>query len=239
MYETTYGSVRYQRPREHYGFSHEPLYRPHGPHLRGRGTTAHLGPHLRLPVGERRPSIARSAGRRVNREQGQREHQRAAAGGDGCAGAGLPAGRPTRLLPGGARPLQPHRGGADAALAAVHPGGGRSAAHGPHPEWAGARPPAWLRERLRLYRGGDRRSARAVGTGLRRGPLQRQAGPEWRPAVTRQGVAGLALAGVCLTACVGTPRVSGVPGASPAPQTPWQPPAEAMRKLEAADTSTA
>jgi outer membrane protein TolC len=40
-----------------------------------------------------------------------------------------------------------------------------------------------------------------------------------------------------LAGCVGTPRVSGVPGASPAPQTPWQPPAEAVRELPAADTS--
>src|SRR5262249_23626502 len=31
--------------------------------------------------------------------------------------------------------------------------------------------------------------------------------------------------------------VSGVPGASPAPQTPWQPPEEAVRQLPAADTS--
>jgi hypothetical protein len=38
-------------------------------------------------------------------------------------------------------------------------------------------------------------------------------------------------------ACVGTPRVSGVPAASPAPQVPWQPPAEVARKLPAADTS--
>jgi outer membrane protein TolC len=38
-------------------------------------------------------------------------------------------------------------------------------------------------------------------------------------------------------ACVGTPRVSGVPGASPAPETPWQPPDEVARNLPAADTS--
>jgi outer membrane protein TolC len=35
---------------------------------------------------------------------------------------------------------------------------------------------------------------------------------------------------------VGTPRVSGVPGASPAPQTHWQPPAEAIRELAPRDT---
>ena len=47
----------------------------------------------------------------------------------------------------------------------------------------------------------------------------------------------VAAASVLLAACVGTPRVSGVPGASPAPQVPWQPPAEAIRELPAADTS--
>ncbi|HET9726501.1 MAG TPA: TolC family protein [Gemmatimonadales bacterium] len=56
--------------------------------------------------------------------------------------------------------------------------------------------------------------------------------------MSRPTMARLALASLCLAGCVGTPRVSGVPGASPAPQTPWQPPAEALRKLEAADTST-
>ncbi len=45
-------------------------------------------------------------------------------------------------------------------------------------------------------------------------------------------VAALAAAG-----CVGTPKVSGVPGASPAPQVPWQPPAEDARRVAAADTS--
>jgi outer membrane protein len=39
-----------------------------------------------------------------------------------------------------------------------------------------------------------------------------------------------------LAGCVGTPRVSGVPGASPAPQVPWTPPAEASRRLAAGDT---
>ena len=56
--------------------------------------------------------------------------------------------------------------------------------------------------------------------------------------LSRRSALGLTIAGLCLAGCVGTPRVSGVPGASPAPQTPWQPPAEAVRKLEAADTST-
>jgi outer membrane protein len=54
--------------------------------------------------------------------------------------------------------------------------------------------------------------------------------------VSRQ-VTVLTLLGLGLAACVGTPRVSGVPGASPAPQTPWTPPADAMRKLAAADTA--
>jgi outer membrane protein len=45
--------------------------------------------------------------------------------------------------------------------------------------------------------------------------------------------AGSALA----SACVGTPRVSGVPGASPAPQVAWTPPPEAARKLAPADTA--
>src|SRR6185437_5723303 len=101
-------------------------------------------------------------------------------------------------------------------------------------ERAGARPAARVRERLRLHRGGDRRSTRALGARS----LQRLAGAQWRSAMSRPAMAGLALASLCLAGCVGTPRVSGVPGASPAPQTPWQPPAEALRKLEAADTST-
>jgi outer membrane protein len=45
-------------------------------------------------------------------------------------------------------------------------------------------------------------------------------------------VATLAVAG-----CVGTPHVAGVPGASPAPQTPWKPPAQAVAEIPAADTS--
>jgi outer membrane protein len=62
---------------------------------------------------------------------------------------------------------------------------------------------------------------------------------QWWLALGRPSTVGLAVAGLGLAACVGTPRVSGVPAASPAPQTPWQPPAEAMRKLEAADTAAA
>jgi len=62
---------------------------------------------------------------------------------------------------------------------------------------------------------------------------------QWWLALRRPSTVGLAVAGLGLAACVGTPRVSGVPAASPAPQTPWQPPAEAMRKLEAADTAAA
>lgn len=42
-----------------------------------------------------------------------------------------------------------------------------------------------------------------------------------------------------LSGCVGTPRVSGVPGASPAPETAWTPPASALRDLASADTDTA
>jgi outer membrane protein len=43
--------------------------------------------------------------------------------------------------------------------------------------------------------------------------------------------------GVLLTACVGTPSVSGVPGASPAPQIPWTPPRAARHEPTMADTS--
>ena len=39
-----------------------------------------------------------------------------------------------------------------------------------------------------------------------------------------------------LAACVGTPRVSGVPGASPAPQVAWTPPPDAARGLTRGDT---
>lgn len=42
-----------------------------------------------------------------------------------------------------------------------------------------------------------------------------------------------------LAGCVGTPRVSGVPGASPAPQVPWTPPPEALEHAAAADSSAA
>jgi outer membrane protein len=53
-------------------------------------------------------------------------------------------------------------------------------------------------------------------------------------------LAGALLAGgALLTGCVGTPRVSGVPGASPAPQVPWTPPAGAIREVAPADTSVA
>jgi outer membrane protein len=51
----------------------------------------------------------------------------------------------------------------------------------------------------------------------------------------RLGVAFVA-GGALLTACVGTPRVSGVPGASPAPQVPWTPP-PAARSVAPPDTS--
>ncbi|MGN6392719.1 MAG: TolC family protein [Gemmatimonadales bacterium] len=47
----------------------------------------------------------------------------------------------------------------------------------------------------------------------------------------------LLVATVALAGCAGTPRVSGVPGASPAPQTPWRPPAQAVTEIRAADTS--
>jgi outer membrane protein len=47
----------------------------------------------------------------------------------------------------------------------------------------------------------------------------------------------LLLLAAAVTGCVGTPRVSGVPGASPAPQTPWTPPPEATRHATEADTS--
>ncbi len=54
-----------------------------------------------------------------------------------------------------------------------------------------------------------------------------------------RGPRGRALASlVLLTGCVGTPRVSGVPGASPAPQVPWTPPARALERAgQAVDTS--
>jgi outer membrane protein len=52
----------------------------------------------------------------------------------------------------------------------------------------------------------------------------------------RLAAAWLAAVSVGLSGCVGTPRVAGVPGASPAPQVPWQPPAEAV-ELTGADTS--
>lgn len=41
-----------------------------------------------------------------------------------------------------------------------------------------------------------------------------------------------------LAGCAGTPSVSGVRGASPRPEMPWTPPADAIPRIEAADTST-
>jgi outer membrane protein len=58
--------------------------------------------------------------------------------------------------------------------------------------------------------------------------------------VTGARLGGLLLAvGGFLGGCVGTPRVSGVPGASPAPQVPWTPPASAVQEVTPADTSAA
>jgi outer membrane protein len=49
---------------------------------------------------------------------------------------------------------------------------------------------------------------------------------------------GLATAAILLvSACVGTPRVAGVSGASPAPQVPWTPPAAIVRPVQPVDTS--
>ncbi len=42
---------------------------------------------------------------------------------------------------------------------------------------------------------------------------------------------------ITVAGCAGTPRLSGVPGASPAPQVPWIPPADAMRDRSPADTA--
>ncbi|HUR94496.1 MAG TPA: TolC family protein [Gemmatimonadales bacterium] len=53
-----------------------------------------------------------------------------------------------------------------------------------------------------------------------------------------RALGALLVAGTLLTACVGTPKVSGVPGASPAPQVAWTPPAGALREVESADTAT-
>jgi outer membrane protein len=58
--------------------------------------------------------------------------------------------------------------------------------------------------------------------------------------VTGPRLGGLLLAvGGFLGGCVGTPRVSGMPGASPAPQVPWTPPASPVREVTPADTSAA
>ena len=47
-----------------------------------------------------------------------------------------------------------------------------------------------------------------------------------------------ALVGATLVGCVGTPSVSGVSGASPAPEKPWTPPPSVSKEITAADTST-
>lgn len=45
-------------------------------------------------------------------------------------------------------------------------------------------------------------------------------------------------AAAVLAACVGTPNVAGVPGASPAPEKPWTPPATERQAIRPADTSS-
>ncbi len=47
----------------------------------------------------------------------------------------------------------------------------------------------------------------------------------------------MAASALLLAGCAGTPSVSGVRGASPSPEVPWTPPAEAVPRVEAADTS--
>jgi outer membrane protein len=47
----------------------------------------------------------------------------------------------------------------------------------------------------------------------------------------------LAASTLLLAGCVGTPSVSGVRGASPRPEVPWTPPADALPRVVAADTS--
>jgi len=47
-----------------------------------------------------------------------------------------------------------------------------------------------------------------------------------------------AMAAALFAACVGTPNVAGVPGASPAPEKPWTPPASERKAITPADTST-
>lgn len=59
------------------------------------------------------------------------------------------------------------------------------------------------------------------------------------PRVPIRVAAGVAVAGTLLSGCVGTPRVSGVPGASPAPQVAWTPPPETVPRVTAADTTSA
>jgi outer membrane protein len=53
----------------------------------------------------------------------------------------------------------------------------------------------------------------------------------------RLGLAPHAVAATLLAACVGTPSVSGVPAASPAPEKPWTPPPSERKTVTAADTS--
>ena len=47
----------------------------------------------------------------------------------------------------------------------------------------------------------------------------------------------LAAAVLLVAGCVGTPSVSGVPGASPAPEVPWSPPPAAAADLARADSA--
>lgn len=50
-------------------------------------------------------------------------------------------------------------------------------------------------------------------------------------------LSALLVVAIAAAGCVGTPRVAGVPGTSPAPQTPWKPPAQAVKEVAAVDTS--
>jgi outer membrane protein len=52
------------------------------------------------------------------------------------------------------------------------------------------------------------------------------------------GLVLLSLVGTMLAGCVSTPSVSGVAGASPAPEKPWTPPPSERKEITAADTST-
>ena len=92
-----------------------------------------------------------------------------------------------------------------------------------------------VRHRLEQYESGFSYMADAIGRAM----VQWRGVPSRRLARAGSGEVrtGVAASALLLAGCAGTPSVSGVRGASPSPEVPWTPPAEAVPRVAAADTS--